>query len=43
MDLLLKLNKDHGTTLIIVTHDPDIAALTQRTVRIRDGVVEGQA
>ena len=42
MGLLLKLNKDSGTTLIIVTHDPDVAALTQRIIHIRDGIVEGQ-
>jgi len=40
MELLLKLNKDRGTTLIIVTHDPEIAEQTQRIVQIRDGVVE---
>ncbi len=40
MDLLLNLNKDRGTTLIIVTHDPKVAAQTGRTIRIRDGVVE---
>ena len=40
MDLLLKLNRDSGTTLIIVTHDPKIAAQTRRTIRIRDGVVD---
>ena len=40
MDLLLNLNKQSGTTLIIVTHDPKIAAQTQRTIRIRDGVVD---
>jgi predicted ABC-type transport system involved in lysophospholipase L1 biosynthesis ATPase subunit len=39
MELLLKLNKERGTTLIIVTHDPEIAELTQRTIVIRDGVV----
>jgi putative ABC transport system ATP-binding protein len=40
MDLLLNLNRDSGTTLIIVTHDPRIAAQTRRTIRIRDGVVD---
>ncbi len=40
MELLLNLNKERGTTLIIVTHDPEIAALTQRVITIRDGVVE---
>lgn len=42
MDLLLNLNKERGTTLIIVTHDPEIAEMTDRVVRILDGkVVEG--
>jgi putative ABC transport system ATP-binding protein len=40
MDLLLNLNEEKGTTLIIVTHDPEVAELTQRAVHIRDGVVE---
>lgn len=40
MSLLLKLNKERGTTVIIVTHAPDVAALTQRTIHIRDGKVE---
>ncbi len=40
MELLLRLNRDRGTTLIIVTHASDIAAHTQRIIRIRDGVVE---
>jgi len=39
MDVLLKLNKEMGTTLIIVTHDPEVAEQTQRVVTIRDGVV----
>jgi putative ABC transport system ATP-binding protein len=40
MELLLTLNREHGTTLIIVTHAPDIAAHSQRIIHIRDGVVE---
>jgi putative ABC transport system ATP-binding protein len=40
MQTLLNLNKERGTTLIIVTHDPAIAAQTQRVIRLRDGVVE---
>ncbi len=40
MELLLSLNHDQGTTLIIVTHDPEIAAHTGRVVNIRDGRVE---
>lgn len=40
MELLLNLNKERGTTLIIVTHDPEVAELTERVIYIRDGVVE---
>lgn len=39
MEILLRLNKERGTTLIVVTHDPEIAAYTKRMVFIRDGVV----
>jgi len=42
MDLLLGLNEERGVTLIIVTHDPKIATLTERTVRILDGRVENE-
>jgi len=41
MTLLLNLNKDSGTTLIIVTHDPSIAEQTQRVIRLRDGLLDG--
>jgi len=40
MNLLLNLNKDRGTTLIIVTHDAAIAEQTQRVIRLRDGELE---
>jgi putative ABC transport system ATP-binding protein len=40
MQILLKLNRELGTTLIIVTHDPAIAAQTGRIIRLRDGMVE---
>jgi putative ABC transport system ATP-binding protein len=40
MDLLLSLNQERNTTLLIITHDPRIAAQTQRTIQIRDGLVE---
>ena len=40
MALLLTINKESGTTLIIVTHDPTVAAHTQRVIRLRDGLLE---
>jgi putative ABC transport system ATP-binding protein len=40
MQLLLNLNKEEGTTLIIVTHDPKIAEQTQRVIRLRDGELD---
>jgi putative ABC transport system ATP-binding protein len=40
MKLLLNLNKERGTTLIIVTHDPLIAAQTQRVIRLVDGEID---
>jgi len=40
MHLLLSLNVERGTTLVIVTHDPDVAAVTHRRIHIRDGMVE---
>ena len=43
MSLLLNLNKESGTTLIIVTHDPTIAEQTQRVIRLRDGLLDGAA
>lgn len=43
MDLLLNLNQESGTTLIIVTHDPTIAERTQRVIRLRDGLLDGAA
>ena len=40
MTLLLELNRKKGTTLIIITHDPTVAAQTQRIIHLRDGLVE---
>jgi putative ABC transport system ATP-binding protein len=38
MDLLVEMNKN-GKTVIVITHDPNIAAYAGRTVRISDGVI----
>jgi putative ABC transport system ATP-binding protein len=43
MNLLLSLNRESGTTLIIVSHDPGVASQAQRIVRLRDGQVEEAA
>jgi len=41
MDLLVRMNQERGVTLIMATHDPDVASRTGRIIRIRDGQVEG--
>ena len=40
MSLLLSLNEARGITIAMVTHEPDIAAWTERIVRFRDGLIE---
>ena len=39
MELLLTLNRERGTTVIVVTHDPGIAAQTGRVIRLKDGLL----
>jgi putative ABC transport system ATP-binding protein len=39
MALFQQLNHDRGVTVIFVTHEPDVAALTTRTLHIRDGLI----
>jgi putative ABC transport system ATP-binding protein len=38
-DILFDLNREHGITLIIVTHDEELAARCDRRVHIRDGLI----
>jgi len=39
MDILAEINQAQGITMLIVTHEHDIAARTQKTIRITDGVI----
>jgi len=39
MELLVQLNRDSGTTIILVTHEPDIADFSKRIIRFVDGHV----
>lgn len=39
-DILFKLNKEHGITLIIVTHDDDLAKKCNKRVYIKDGLIK---
>ena len=40
MELLRSLNREHGQTFVLVTHDPTVAAATDRIIRMRDGHIE---
>ena len=41
-NLLLELNHNNGTTLIIVTHDSEVAEIAQRVIHLKDGMVESE-
>ena len=40
VDYLVKVNKDFGKTIIMVTHDPRVARVADRILRIEDGVIK---
>ena len=40
MELLVRLVEDRGQTVVLVTHDPAVAAIAARTIRMRDGRVQ---
>jgi len=40
MELLTRLNRDRGITVLVVTHADDVAACAKRTVLIKDGLIE---
>jgi len=37
--IMRRMNEEHGVTFVIVTHDLDLAAATDRVIRLRDGRV----
>ena len=39
MELILTLNRERGTTILVVTHDPRVAEQTQREIRLEDGLL----
>jgi putative ABC transport system ATP-binding protein len=41
LDLLHSLNRDHGKTIVMVTHDPRAAERAQRTIHLEKGVLSG--
>jgi putative ABC transport system ATP-binding protein len=42
IDVMRQLNRDHGITFVIVTHDIGIGRRTDRIIRMRDGIIEGE-
>ena len=41
MELLREINRESHLTMIIVTHEPGVAEMCDRTIHIKDGVIEG--
>ncbi len=39
MELLSALNREHGITVLMVTHEPDMAAYAKRVVHFKDGLI----
>ncbi|HAE39677.1 MAG TPA: macrolide ABC transporter ATP-binding protein, partial [Candidatus Riflebacteria bacterium] len=43
MDLFLRLNKEDGITIVMITHDPRIASQCEKCFNISDGLVESKS
>jgi putative ABC transport system ATP-binding protein len=40
MALIQELNSTQGKTIVFVTHEPDIASFSSRTIQLRDGIIQ---
>ena len=40
MELLVRLNQERGITIVMVTHEPDMASFARRIVHFRDGLID---
>jgi putative ABC transport system ATP-binding protein len=40
MALMQELNQKQGKTIVFVTHEPDIASFSSRTIMLRDGIIQ---
>lgn len=43
MDMLIGIQKERGMTLIVVTHENEIANAAPRQIRLRDGLLDGRS
>lgn len=43
MDILMEMNRESGTTIVLVTHDPEFASRAKRQIVLADGVVIGDS
>ncbi|MCK5213579.1 MAG: macrolide ABC transporter ATP-binding protein, partial [Dehalococcoidia bacterium] len=42
MDMLVALHKEQGNTLIMITHEPDMASYCERIIHLKDGLVQSE-
>ncbi len=42
LQMFRRLNREEGLTIIIVTHDPEVAASADRTIKLRDGLIDAE-
>ena len=43
LEMFHRLNEEQGLTILIVTHDPEVAEFARRTIRMKDGLIEAGA